>query len=278
MKKRRLIISICSFIILLICFIFVFCYLSKLVSNCQKYEFDENGNLIFYYSGKETGDTKQYFKYNDNNQELESKSYYMTNLLGNSQVMTETFIYDEDGLLKKDVITWSNNDTITSTSEEEYFYNEKNQLIKQVSSSGNEYVYEYDDQGHKKTRISNNAEILKFEYNAIKNEDLQVEYSFDSTVVRWIYDDSGRILKEYYDNNSHEWFYNEKKSDKLSKEIIINEEETKVIVYKGNWVVTKCYENYQTEDEKVVKKSVQKSKSTYWPNKKIKTMKIYNIL
>lgn len=49
--------------------------------------------------------------------------------------------------------------------------------------------------------ISNNGDLVIFEYNAYKNEELQVEYSFDSTVVRWIYDDYGRVLKEYCDNN-----------------------------------------------------------------------------
>ena len=276
MRKRKLFFSICIIFILLICFVVSFFYLGKLESECEKYEFDINGNLIFYYSGKEKGGTKQYLKYNDNNQEIESK-VFITNPYGVSEVMTETFIYDEEGLLRNNVITWTANDKVTRTSEQEYFYNEKNQLVKQISSSGNEYNYEYDELGHKKIMISNDGDIIKFEYNTFKNEELQVEYSFDSTVVRWIYDDYGRVLKEYSDSNSHEWFYDDANHERLCKEVIINEEETEEIVYKGNWIIRKCYYNYKTETEKVVKKSVQKVKYTYWPNKKIKKQKIYKL-
>ena len=275
MKKRILILSVCFFPLIIICFICLFLYLAKFESECEVYKFDENGNMIYMYAGKEKGGTKQYWDYNSNNQILESK--VVSDTAVSNQLMTEKYVYDEDGLLIKEVYTTTVNDKVVRTNEKEYFYNGKKQLVKEVASDGTEWSYAYDDKGHKKSVSSSSGGFYKYEYNDIKKEALMVEYSFGSTIVRWNYDDFGRLLKEYYDNKTHEWFYDEANPGRLSKEISFDGQKTIEIIYKGSLIYTKCYKNYQTENEELIEQSIQKVKYTYWPNKKIKTQKIYTI-
>ena len=66
LNKRKLIFPILLFITFCIS---VTLYLAKLESECEVYEYDVNGNFIYYYAGNKKGGTKQYFKYNENNQE-----------------------------------------------------------------------------------------------------------------------------------------------------------------------------------------------------------------
>ncbi|MGP1544558.1 MAG: hypothetical protein ACTTIO_06395 [Candidatus Fimenecus sp.] len=275
MKKRVLILSVCFFLLIIICFIYLFLYFAKLESECEFYKFDENGNMIYMYAGKEKGGTKQYWEYNSNNQILETKVVFDTTV--SNQLMTGKYVYDEDGLLIKEVYTTTVNDKVVRTNEKEYFYNGKKQLVKAVALDGTEWIYAYDDKGHKKSISSSSGGFYKYEYDDIKKEALMVEYSFGSTIVRWNYDDFGRLLKEYYDNKTHEWFYDEVNPEKLSKEISFDGQKTIEIIYKGSLIYTKCYKNYQTENEELIEQSIQKVKYTYWPNKKIKTQKIYTI-
>ena len=275
MKKRILILSVCFFPLIIICFICLFLYLAKFESECEVYKFDENGNMIYMYAGKEKGGTKQYWDYNSNNQILESK--VVSDTAVSNQLMTEKYVYDEDGLLIKEVYTTTVNDKVVRTNEKEYFYNGKKQLVKEVASDGTEWSYAYDDKGHKKSVSSSSGGFYKYEYNDIKKEALMVEYSFGSTIVRWNYDDSGRLVKECEDNKTHEWFYDEANPEKLSREIIFDGQKTIEIIYKGSLIYTKCYKNYQAETEELIEQSIQKVKYTYWPNKKIKTQKIYTI-
>lgn len=275
MKKRILILSVCFFPLIIICFICLFLYFAKLESECEVYKFDENGNMIYRCAGKEKGGTKQYWEYNSNNQILETKVVFDTTV--SHRLITGKYVYDQDGLLIKDVYTTTVNNKVIKIDETKYFYNERKQLVKEAASDGTEWIYAYDDKGHKKSVSSSSGGFYKYEYNDIKKEALMVEYSFGSTIVRWNYDDSGRLVKECEDNKTHEWFYDEANPGRLSKEISFDGQKTIEIIYKGSLIYTKCYKNYQTENEELIEQSIQKVKYTYWPNKKIKTQKIYTI-
>ena len=275
MKKRILILSVCFFPLIIICFICLSLYFAKLESACEVYKFDENGNMIYRCAGKEKGGTKQYWGYNSNNQILETKVVLDT--MVSHRLITGKYVYDQDGLLIKDVYTTTVNNKVIKIDETEYFYNERKQLVKEVASDETEWIYAYDDKGHKKSVSSSSGGFYKYEYDDIKKEALMVEYSFGSTIVRWNYDDSGRLVRECKDNKTHDWFYDEANPEKLSREIIFDGQKTIEIIYKGSLIYTKCYKNYQAETEELIEQSIQKVKYTYWPNKKIKVQKIYTI-
>ena len=272
MKKSVLILSVCFVPLIIIC---LFLYFIMIESECEVHKFDENGNMIYSCAGKEKGGTKQYWEYNSNNQILATKVVLDTTV--SHRLITGKYVYDQDGLLIKDVYTTTVNNKVIKIDETEYFYNERKQLVKEVASDGTEWVYAYDDKGHKKSVSSSSGGFYKYEYNDIKKEALMVEYSFGSTIVRRNYDDSGRLVKEYEDNKTHEWFYDGANPEKLSREIIFDGQKTIEIIYKGSLIYTKCYKNYQTENEELIEQSIQKVKYTYWPNKKIKAQKIYAI-
>ena len=84
-------------------------------SECEVHEFDENGNMIYRCAGKEKGGTKQYWEYNSNNQILETKVILDTTV--SHRLITGKYVYDQDGLLIKDVYTTTVNNKVIKIDE-----------------------------------------------------------------------------------------------------------------------------------------------------------------
>ena len=112
MKKRILILSVCFFPLIIIC---LFLYFIMIESECEVHEFDENGNMIYRCAGKEKGGTKQYWEYNSNNQILETKVILDTTV--SHRLITGKYVYDQDGLLIKDVYTTTVNNKVIKIDE-----------------------------------------------------------------------------------------------------------------------------------------------------------------
>ena len=213
---------------------------------CTEYEYDENGNCIL--------ESKKY----DNQREEFIKYTYMNNRCVNEVVLD---VYYGEAKIQKNI---------------DYTYNENTGvcLFKNITDYNgigydyNRYIYGYDN-----NKIATEAQIhdIQVEWGsifAIKNKKIyeyndkglvNVEklYSYDTVindyVIEYEYDDSGKIVKELYENHSHkklhEYFYNEKGYIiKKTGGVVDNEESSYVINYEydaDDNLVKEEFENLQ---------------------------------
>lgn len=161
--------------------------------------YEESGTLLANIS----------YVYDENGMRVSNSTAWVAN----TDVETDTYTYDENGNVIKKVSTYSYSPDYEGV--KNYYYDEDGKLIKEDWGSDDYGIkYEYDENGHLKTKLNFNAgtETVTSTFTFDESTNTQVEtevwddwtftyttkYNADGEIEKWDYAVNGEVLRSHH--------------------------------------------------------------------------------